>query len=240
VFAAANLFALAASRFLAARGITRRQLAQIALNARRNAMGNEMAVYRMPLSLEQYLDARMISTPLCLYDCDAPCTGSIALVLTARPAPDLAHPLVRFEAIAGPSHGRAALDQYDRMALWDASAQLWQRTSLRPSDVDVAQLYDGFSTITLEWLEALGFCAEGRVVELIEDAGEISRDGRIPLNTGGGMLSAGRIHGFLPLLEACIQLRGEGGARQVRPDPQVAVVGVGGGPVAGALLLRGD
>jgi acetyl-CoA acetyltransferase len=241
LFAAANLFALAATRFLTERALTREHLASIAINGRRNAADNPRAVFRSPLSRDEYRRARMISTPLCLYDCDAPCTGSIALVITAEPPPGLAHPLVRFEAMAGPAHGRAALDQFDRMALWDAATQLWQRTTLRPADVDVAQLYDGFSTITLEWLEALGFCAPGRVVELLEDDGAaIGRAGRIPLNTGGGMLSGGRIHGFLPILEACIQLRGEGGDRQVRPDPGVAVVGLGGGPIAGAMLLVRD
>jgi acetyl-CoA acetyltransferase len=234
---AANWFALRATRFLHERGLDRHDLAQIALLSRANAAGNPMAVYRAPLTLDEYLDARMVSTPLCLYDCDAPCSGSVAFVVSAAPIRGHPERALRFEAIAGPSHGRRALDQYDRMTLWDAAAQLWERTRLRPTDVDVAQLYDGFSSITLEWLEALGFCAERRVADLLREPEQIALDGRIPLNTGGGMLSAGRIHGFLQLLEACIQLRGEGGARQVRPQPEVAVVGVGGGPVAGCLLL---
>jgi acetyl-CoA acetyltransferase len=104
----------------------------------------------------------------------------------------------------------------------DAAAGMWARTELRPSDVDVAELYDGFSILTMVWLEELGLCGKG-------ESG--------PLNTSGGQLSAGRLHGFGMLHEACVQLRGEGGARQVPTRPEVAAVAAGGGPIAGCMLL---
>lgn len=239
--AAANWFALAASRFLADRSLDRRAMAAIALTARTNAAGNPDAVLRAPMTLDDYLGARMISTPLGLYDCDVPCDGSVAFVISTTPPARRRDRAVRFEALTGPVRGRVALDQGDRIALWGAAHDLWRSTPLTPADVDVAQLYDGFSSICLEWLEAMGFCPERGVGPFLEDGAAIARDGPLPLNTGGGMLSAGRVHGFLQLLEACIQLRGDGGERQVRPEPAIAAVGVGGGPVAAcALLSRGD
>jgi acetyl-CoA acetyltransferase len=122
------------------------------------------------------------------------------------------------------------------MALRDAAAQLWTRTDLRPADVDVAELYDGFSFITLAWIEALGFCGKGEGGSFIEGGARIALDGEIPLNTSGGQLSAGRLHGFGLLHEGVTQLRGLGGERQVQ-NPEVAVVAVGGGPIAGCMLL---
>jgi acetyl-CoA acetyltransferase len=127
------------------------------------------------------------------------------------------------------------------MALRDAGAQLWTRTSLTPADVDVVELYDGFSFITLAWLEALGFCAKGEGGPFVEGGSRIARSGELPLNTNGGQLSSGRLHGYGFLHEACTQLWSEAGDRQVtRPQnraPQVAIAAAGGGPLAGCLLL---
>jgi acetyl-CoA acetyltransferase len=126
------------------------------------------------------------------------------------------------------------------MALRDAAAMLWERTDLRPGDVDVAELYDGFSFIALAWLEALGFCGRGEGGPFVEGGARIALDGALPLNTQGGQLSAGRLHGYGMLHEAVVQLRGEGGARQVPGDPRVAVAAAGGGPLGGCLLLVRD
>jgi acetyl-CoA acetyltransferase len=151
---------------------------------------------------------------------------------------------VHVDAVGTAIHGRPSWDQWDdltTMALRDASAQLWTRTELTPADVDVAELYDGFSFITLCWLEALGFCGRGEGGAFIDGGANIARDGVVPLNTHGGQLSSGRLHGYGFLHEACVQLRGEGGDRQVvRPRgrrPEVAVAAAGGGPLAGCLLL---
>ena len=131
------------------------------------------------------------------------------------------------------------------MAARDAAASMWERTDLSPADVDVAELYDGFSILTMVWLEALGFCGRGESGPFVEDGTAIARDGVLPLNTAGGQLSGGRLHGFGLIHEACVQLRGEGGARQVLRRggslPEVAAVANGGGPIAGAVLLtRGE
>jgi acetyl-CoA acetyltransferase len=121
------------------------------------------------------------------------------------------------------------------MASRDAGAQLWSRTDLTPADVDTAQLYDGFSFLALAWLEALGFCGKGESGPFVE-GGRIELGGALPMNTWGGQLSGGRLHGFGFLAEAIRQLRGECGERQV-PDCEVAMVANGGGPVAGCMLL---
>ena len=242
---AVNWLALVAERRMFEFDLTREQLGQIAVNGRRNAGDNPKAIYRDPLTLDDYLAARMISTPLCLFDCDAPCDGSTALVVSHRDyAPDAPQPACHVNAEGTALRGRASWDQFDdpiTMAARDAAASMWERTELRPADVDVAQLYDGFSILAMVWLEALGFCGRGESGSFVEGGAAISREGILPLNTAGGQLSGGRLHGFGLIHEACVQLRGQGGDRQVyrRGDslPEVAAVSNGGGPIAGTLLL---
>ena len=238
---AANWIAMFANRHFHEYGTTREQLAQIALNARRNAGLNPKAIYRDPMSLEDYFAARMISTPFCLFDCDVPVDGSTAVIVSSlEAARDLRKPPLRVEALGSALHGRPSWDQFDdltTMALRDAAAMLWKRTDLTPKDVDVAELYDGFSFISMAWLEALGFCGKGESGPFIEGGKRIALEGEIPLNTHGGQLSAGRLHGFGFIHEACVQLWGEGGERQVPGDPQVGVAAAGGGPLGGCLLI---
>ncbi len=238
---AVNWLALIAQRRMFEYGLTREQLAWIALNGRRNAALNPKAIYRDPMTLEDYLAVRMISTPLCLYDCDAPCDGSTAVVVShADYAPDTPSTACHVNAIGTALRGRPSWDQFDDMTTFsarDAAASMWERTELGPSDVDVAELYDGFSILTMVWLEELGLCAKGESGPFVEGGQRIALDGPVPLNTSGGQLSAGRLHGFGLLHEACVQLRGEGGARQVPTRPEVAAVAAGGGPIAGCMLL---
>lgn len=239
---AAPWIALMAQRHFHEFGTTREQMAQIALNARKNAALNPKAVYRDPMSMEDYLGIRMISTPLCLYDCDVPCDGATAVIVShVDTVPDLRRPPVHVEAVGTALRGRPSWDQFDdltTMACRDAAAQLWTRTDLTPADVQLAEMYDGFTFITMAWLEAMGFCAHGEAGPFVEGGGNIARDGGVlPLNTHGGQLSAGRLHGYGFLHEACVQLWGEGGDRQVPGDPEVGVACAGGGPLAGALLL---
>jgi acetyl-CoA acetyltransferase len=242
---AANWLAMVAQRRFHDYGLTREQLAQVPLNGRRNAALNPKAIYRDPMSLDDYLAARMISTPLCLFDCDAPCDGSTAFVVSHRDfAPDAANGVAHVNAIGTALRGRPSWDQFDdmnQMAARDAGAAVWERTDLRPSDVELAELYDGFSILTLVWLEALGFCGPGESGAFVEGGKQIALDGLLPLNTSGGQLSGGRLHGFGLLHEACLQLRGAAGDRQVHREsgrpPAVAAVANGGGPIAGAMLL---
>jgi acetyl-CoA acetyltransferase len=240
-YSAASWIALFAQRHFHEYGTTREQMAWIALNARRNAGLNPRAIYRDPMTLDDYFAARMISTPLCLFDCDVPVDGATAVIVSHREAArDLRRPPIGVEAVGTALEGRPSWDQFDdltTMALRDAGAMLWTRTDLKPTDVDVAELYDGFSFITMAWLEALGFCGKGESGPFVDSGKRIALDGEIPLNTQGGQLSAGRLHGYGFLHEACVQLWGEGGEHQVPNDPQVAVAAAGGGPLGGCLLL---
>jgi len=241
---AAVWIAMFAQRHMHEYGTTREQMAWIALNARRNAGRNPKAVYRDPMSLDDYLAARMISTPFCLYDCDVPVDGATAVVVSsAERARDLRKPRLRVESIGTALRGRPSWDQFDdltTMALRDAGAMLFERTDLAPRDVHVAELYDGFSFLAMAWLEALGFCGKGESGAFIEGGARIALDGTIPLNTHGGQLSGGRLHGYGFLHEACMQLWREGGERQVAREPKVAVAAAGGGPLAGCILLVRD
>jgi acetyl-CoA acetyltransferase len=238
---AANWVAMLAQRHFHEFGTTREHLAAIVLNERANAAKNPKAVYRDPLTLEDYLGARMISDPLGLYDCDVPIDGSTVVIVSRREAArDCRNQPLGIEAIGTGMKGRPYWDQFDdltTMAARDAAASMWARTDLEPKDVDVAELYDGFSFLAMVWLEALGFCGRGEGGPFVAGGKRIALDGELPLNTSGGQLSAGRLHGYGLLHEACVQLWGRGAERQVPGSPRVAAVGVGGGPLGGCLLL---
>jgi acetyl-CoA acetyltransferase len=222
-------------------GVQPEQLAQIALNGRRNAALNPKAVYREPMTLDDYFSSRMITTPLHLFDCDVPCDGATAFVISRRElAKDLAKPPVYVEAMGTAIHDRPSWDQLKdltRTVGVDAAVQMWGRTSLTPADVDMAQIYDGFSYLTMLWLEALQLCGTGESGAFVDGGTRIARDGALPLNTAGGQLSAGRLHGYGFLHEACVQLRGEGGERQVARQPEVVAVAAGGGNTCGCMLV---
>lgn len=238
---ASTWVAMLASRYMHDHGLSREQLAQIALTCRRHAAGNPDAVYREPLSLEDYLSARMISTPLCLYDCDVPVDGAVAVVVSRRDASTgLRRPPVTIEAFGAGLTERHTWDQrrdLTTMAAHDAARSMWEQTTLRPGDVDVMELYDGFSYLTLQWIEALAFCEHGAAGRYVAGGERIGLHGERPLNTNGGQLSGGRLHGLGFLHEACVQLWREGGERQVSRDIDVAVAAAGGGPIAGCVLV---
>ncbi|MCL2585912.1 MAG: OB-fold domain-containing protein [Streptosporangiales bacterium] len=238
---AANWIACAASAYQHRYGGSRETLGWIALNARANAARNPEAVYRDPLTMDDYLSARMISTPFGLYDCDVPVDGAVAVIVSAvDTVGDLDCTPVYVEAVGTQILERLSWDQGTLTHLPQSlgpSAHLWSRTSLRPADVDVAELYDGFTFNALSWLEGLGFCEYGSAREFIDEGRGIAIDGPLPLNTHGGQLSAGRLHGYGFVREAMLQLRGEADGRQV-PGARVAAVTAGGGVPSGAMLLR--
>ncbi len=170
---AAIWIAMMAQRHFYEFGTTREQLAQIALNARKNAALNPKAIYTDPMSMEDYLGVRMITTPvlplrLRRRRVTAPprssCRGSTPRRICASPAS-------RSRPSAPRCAGRPSWDQFDdltTMANRDAGAQLWNRTDLKPSDVQLAEMYDGFSFITMSWLEAMGFCGKGESGPFVE------------------------------------------------------------------------
>ena len=239
-YSPANIYALYAQAYFNKYGATQAQLGAIAVNSRRMAAHNPNAIYRTPITIEDYLSSRMISSPLRMYDCDTHIDGSTAILLSHRDlARDLARPPIQIESM-GMSLGGLGIGlhrgDFTSMPSDRAGAMLWSRTDLKPTDVDVAQIYDGFSILTLLWLESLGFCERGEAAAFVEGGSRIGLDGELPLNTSGGQLSAGRFHGYGHTHEACLQLWGRAGERQVR-DARVCAVSNGGFGY-GALLLR--
>lgn len=237
-----NVVAMYANAHFEKYGTKPEQLAQIPLVLRKHAQLNPKAVMRAPMTMDDYMASKMISTPLRMFDCDVHCDGSTAIVLSRREAArDGPNPPIRIEAIGAAMNQSYHWDQVDltAMATADVARMMWARTDLKPADVDTAQLYDGFSILTLIWLENLGLCPIGEGGRFIEGGHNIGLTGQMPLNTNGGQLSGGRTHGMGYVHEACTQLWGRGDARQIK-DPHVAVVAAGGGPLAGSLLLVKD
>ncbi len=221
-------------------GMTREQLAQISLTDRKNAMLNPRALVREPLTLEQYMESRLIAEPMCLFDCDRFSDASTVLIVSAGDAlGEVKATPIRIAASAYRSE-RHSWDQTEFMASYPTGAELWKNTDYKPKDVDTVQLYDGFAFLALTWLEGLGFCGVGEGGKFIEGGHRIALDGELPLNTFGGQIGAGRLHGFGFAHESVVQLRGQGGERQIKGDPKVAVAASGGGPLASALLLARD
>ena len=239
VLSAVNLMAIYAQRHFHEYGTKPEQLAQIALTCRKHAQLNPKAVHRSPMSMDDYMQSRMISSPLRMFDCDVHCDASTAIILSHKDAArDTKNPPIRIEAIGAALHQPWSWDQISLTegAAFDVSKMMWSRTDLKPKDVKSAQLYDGFSILTMIWLEALGLCPRGESGNFIEGGQRISLTGQLPLNTNGGQLSGGRTHGLGYLHEACLQLWGKAGERQIA-DHQVAVTAAGGGPLGGSLLL---
>lgn len=240
---AASTIGMAANQYFHRYGATREMLGWIALNARAGAQRNPAAIYRDPMTMDGYMSARMISSPFGLYDCDVPCDGAIAVVVSAvETAADRPKPAIRIEAVGTQIAERLAWDQdtvTHESQTFGPAAHLWSRTDLRPADVDVALLYDGFTFNTISWLETLGFCGIGEAMDFLDGGRRIALDGDLPVNPHGGQLSEGRTHGFGFIYEAVQQLRGDSGAHQVS-GARTAVVATGGVTPGGALLLRRD
>jgi acetyl-CoA acetyltransferase len=228
-------------RRMAEFGTRQEDFGAIAVNARRWSRNNDRAVLRDEITLDDYLSCRPISEPLTLLDCDYPVNGSVAAILTtAERAADLAKRPVLVESMAyGTGEDPDWLFARDILfsGCKPAADRLWSRTSLTPAEVDVIELYDGFTHIAMSWVEALGFCDIGEFGDWVDGGKTIGPGGSLPLNTNGGQLAEGRLHGLAFLAEAVMQLRGECEARQV-PDARVAVVANAHGPQAGCMLLR--
>lgn len=239
-FSAACWTAQFAMRQMKRHGMTREQLAQIAINDHRNAALNPRALVKEPLTLDKYMAARLITTPFCLYDCDRFTDASTVVIVSAGDAlGEVTATPIRIAASAG-SVERYSWDQADYASAYPTGRDLWRNTDYTKDDVDTVQFYDGFAFQPITWLEGLGFCDVGAGHEFIDGGTRIALDGELPMNTGGGQLGWGRLHGFGFAFEAVVQLRGQGGARQIKGDPKVAVATSGGGPMAAALLLARD
>lgn len=191
-------FGTRAQRYMATHGATRADLYEVVALARRHAANNPDAVWRdRSVRLDDYLAAPMIATPHGLLDCDMPVCGAMAFVMCR--AADL------------PAGAAAA-----RVTGWSGFTTpnaVFETSGRSAADVTQAQLYDGFSSMIWEWLEGFGLCPPGSAWSFIRD-GHGNADGRLPLNTFGGSLGEGRMHGMGHLREAYLQATGKAGARQ--------------------------
>jgi len=237
----ANWIAMYATRYMELYNADEKLLGKVAIAARKHAALNPDSLYREPLDMETYLESRKISSPFKLLDCDTPCDGAVAFVISGVGYAD--------EMPVKPVYVESCGTAFNEVQSWDqgsivyqpnvtsAARHLWSRTSMTPADIDVAELYDGFTFNAVCWLEALGFCGPGEADDFIGDGSRIVLGGELPLNTHGGHLNAGRSNGYGHLYEAILQLRGSAGDRQVS-GALTAMTSCGGGIPAGALLLR--
>jgi acetyl-CoA acetyltransferase len=227
-------------RRMATLGTKEEEYGLISLNGRRWAALNERAIARDPLTMADYLSARFISEPLRLLDCDYPVTGACAAVITtAHRAADTPKRPIWIDAVAmgtGWKPDWTYTDEFLFGGTRSCAETMWRRSSVSAADVDVAQIYDGFTHIAMSWVEALGLCGVGEFGDWVNGGATIGPGGSLPMNTSGGQLAEGRLHGLSFLTEAVLQLRGECGARQV-PGAEVAVVTNAHGPQCASLVL---
>lgn len=230
-----------AQRHQAVHGSTCEDLGQIAITQRAHAARNDHAVAREPLTMDRYLDSRWINEPLRVFDCAFEVDGAAALVLTTLDrARDLAQPPVRILSAADAQANGGSWDQWpDQTSMFSKllAPRLWGRAGIGPADIDVACIYDCFTYTVMAVMEDLGFFPKGGAGEFF-GSGAATYGGSVVVNPHGGLLSEGYIHGMNHHYEAVLQLRGQGGARQV-PDASVALVTAGAGPYGGAVLYEG-
>jgi acetyl-CoA C-acetyltransferase len=224
-------YAMVAARHMHEYGTTSEQLAEVAVTMRRHASQNPHAKMRAPITVDDVLASRVISSPLHLLDCCIISDGGGALVVTsAERARDLRRPPVLIrgtgEAVCHPETGRADLL---RMAASQSGPQAMQMAGVAHDDVDVALIYDSFTITVVLTLENLGFCKPGEGGAFVS-GGRIGLGGALPVNPDGGGLSSNHpgMRGIFLVIEAVRQLRGECASRQV-PDARIALVhGTGG------------
>jgi acetyl-CoA acetyltransferase len=230
-------------RYMHEYGATRDHLANVALAFRHHANRNPKAMmHDKTLTREQYLAARWISEPLCLFDNCLETDGALAAVVTsAERARDGRAPAAYVHAFAQglpPQHQTMTnyfCEDPLRGPAWACATRLWANADVTPVDVDVAQLYDAFSPLIPLSLEGYGFCGRGEGGPFTDDGNLEWPRGRLPTNTAGGGMSEAYVHGFNLVLEGVRQVRGTS-TSQVE-GVEVSLVTSGEGVPTSALLL---
>jgi acetyl-CoA acetyltransferase len=227
-----SAYALVASRYMHEFGATRRDLAEVAVAARAWARLNPEAFMRDPLTIEQVLDARMVSDPLSVRDCCMVSDGAGAYVLVrADRAKDMPNKPVYVLGNGTAVWNRqvSSMENLTVTAATQSGKAAYDMAGLSARDIDVVELYDAFTINTLLFLEDLGFCKKGEAAALVANGG-IAPGGKLPVNTNGGGLSCVHpgMYGIFTIIEAVRQLRGEAGERQVRNATTALAHGNGG------------
>ena len=221
-----SVFAFITANYMRTYGARREDFGRIAVDQRTNALGNPHAMFKKPLTLDQYMDARPISDPIHLFDCVMPCAGAEAfLVMTVERARDLglAHAVVRG---AIERHNAYAEDPVMVRGGWLKDRDdLYAQAGVKPAALDFVQTYDDYPVIVMMQFEDLGFCEKGEGPAFVR-SNTMTAGGSFPNNTSGGQLSAGQAGaaaGFLGMVEAVRQLTGQAGPRAV-PDAELGLV----------------
>ncbi|HTM58832.1 MAG TPA: thiolase family protein [Burkholderiales bacterium] len=223
-------FAFLTSYYMRTHGAKREDYGKLCVAQRANALKFEHALFKKPLTLEEYMGARPIADPLHLFDCVMPCAGADGfLVLSEDRAKSLD---LRYAKLLGTieRHNAFASDPVQMRAGWALDrSDLYQQAGAAAEDMDFLQTYDDYPVISLMQIEDLGFCAKGEGPEFIRKH-TFTYDGSFPFNTSGGQLSvgqAGAAGGSLGMVEALRQLTGAAGARQVKDAKLGLVSGFG-------------
>ncbi len=221
-----SIFAFITENYMRTYGATREDFGLIAVSQRANALKNPNALFKKPLSMQEYLDARPISDPIHLFDCVMPCAGAEAfLVMREDKARELGlpHALVRG---AIERHNAYAEDPIMVRGGWLMDRdELYAQAGAQPTDVDFIQTYDDYPVIVMLQFEDLGFCDKGGGPQFVRTH-TLTHDGDFPNNTSGGQLSCGQpgaAGGFMGMTEAIRQLTGTAGARSV-PGAKLGMV----------------
>jgi acetyl-CoA acetyltransferase len=223
-------FAFLTSYYMQKHGATREDFGKLCVAQRANALKFPLALFKKPLSMDEYLGARPIAEPLHLFDCVMPCAGAEAfLVLREDRAKSLGMAYARLRGTIE-RHNAFASDPVQMRAGWALDREdLYRQAGAGPQDMDFVQTYDDYPVISVMQLEDLGFCGKGEGPAFVRKHG-FTWDGSFPLNTSGGQLSvgqAGAAGGFLGMVEAIRQLTGQAEARQVAKAKLGLVSGFG-------------
>jgi len=227
----AQLYAPMARRHMELYGTTSRQLAEIAVSTRANAILNGNAMMTKPITVEDHQASRMISDPLRLLDCSLESDGGAAIVVSAADAArDLRRQPIYVMGVAeGHPDSPSAITQrpdMTRLGIAKAAPKAFAMAGVTPADIDVAEIYDCFTYIVLCQLEDIGFCRKGEGGPFVA-SGAIRLGGKLPINTHGGLLSQSHMVGMNHVVELVRQLRGEAGRAQVADAEMGLVTGYG-------------
>lgn len=241
----AAIYAMKARRHMALYGTTTDHLAEVAVNARRNAVNNPDARFRKEITVEEHHASRLIADPLRLFDCCMESDGAAALIVTSPDrARDLRHPPVSIRAVSmtaeykwGTASFNTVGEDFVSTGHRRAARDLYDRAGMGPGDVDVALFYDAFTPSVIMSLEDWGFCKVGEGGPFVAD-GHIRREGSIPVNPHGGNLAEVYLQGITHLLEGVRQLRGDACNQIPGVDAVLYGSGVGAAPGGGVILTR--
>jgi acetyl-CoA acetyltransferase len=222
-------------RYMHEYGATRDHLANIAIAFRKHAARNPASTMgHKPLTRDDYMNARWISEPLCLFDNCLETDGALAIVITtAERARDLPQPPAYIHAFAQglPPQHQVMTNFFNddplRGPAWTAARRMWEMADMTPADVKVAQLYDAFSPLIILSLEGYGFCERGEGGPFTDNGGIEWGTGKLPVNTAGGGMSEAYVHGFNLILEGARQIRGTSTSQVDNADVSLVTSGEG-------------